>query len=236
MTDANDISPFVRLDMEAIRSELVRANELERRWREGRDTPARWQIIRDAYDQRLPRILKAAERGYSCDPYFLDWDFTPIERLAWMDIRGTGMPLYPQFPVGNCFIDFADPYRKIGVELDGREFHEESRDRARDMKLWSQGWRIFRIPGYKSLPSGKPIFDGDWQHRLEDETGQFLCDLEEWAERWSEGIFWAIDFFYLMKPQQRDDRFWRAAINALEKNRLVPFCLELDTNQLWETI
>jgi len=38
---------------------------------------------------------------------------SPIEFNVWSDIRSNGLMFYPQFPVLNYFIDFADPIRKI---------------------------------------------------------------------------------------------------------------------------
>lgn len=234
MTDYDSLVGVV--DMAELLACMNEREALAKRWRHERNTPARWQIIRDAYKERLPHILRRSALNRTIDPYFLDWDFTPIERLAWQDIRSSLMPFYPQFPVGRCFIDFADPYRKIGVELDGRAFHEETRDRARDLSLWEHGWRIFRIPGYKSLPSGCAPFVDDWKYRLEYEPGAFLSELKEWAERWSEGIFWALNFFYVTPVAEQDVRFFHAAVHSLEVNRLVPFCLDLEIDQLEETI
>ena len=66
----------------------------------------------------------------------IDWMggvLTPIEEAAWMTMESKGrMPLYPQYPVGRFIVDFANPVKKIGIELDGREWHNEEKDTSRD--------------------------------------------------------------------------------------------------------
>lgn len=60
-----------------------------------------------------------------------------------------GLPLYPQFPLFNYFIDFANPYLRIGVELDGKQ-HDQNVDQERDDRLAEYGWSIFRIAGLEA--------------------------------------------------------------------------------------
>src|SRR3990167_10538159 len=52
-----------------------------------------------------------------------------------------------EFQVDYYFIDIAFPHIKFGVELDGKEFHQDKkRDENRDSYLESKGWEIMRIP------------------------------------------------------------------------------------------
>jgi hypothetical protein len=196
---------------------------IQRRWEEGQYTSARWQIIRDAYSLRLPHILQTGT-----SPYFLDWwnAFTPIERYAWQDIRGRGLKLYPQFPALRYFIDFADPVLQIGVELDGKAFHDEHKDRARDAELWEQGWRIFRIPGRESLPcpSGYPWESDDWPDLDHEDRVRSYCD---WSLRWSEGFFWALQVVYYGGRVPHED-YRIAAYRSLNNHRYEQFELDVD--------
>lgn len=168
---------------------------LKEQWAQLKDTPKRWQIIRDAYRLMLPRIMEGP-----ANPYFLDWDFTPIERLAWMDIRGGGLPLYPQFPVGRVFVDFADPILKIGVELDGAAFHQHERDYVRDTSLAEQGWKIFRVPGREAVKIASDPLESEYElkHR-----GNWRESLLEWGMSDSTGFFWALERVYY-KPRASD--------------------------------
>lgn len=104
--------------------------------------------IRERYSQ-IPYFVN--EAGFRLSPYDIyDWSlvFTPIEDNVWRDIRYLCLPMYPQFPVGKYWIDFADPHKKIGIEADGKMHNERrEKDRDRDADLRRLGWRIFRIPG-----------------------------------------------------------------------------------------
>lgn len=161
---------------------------LQDKWAVSKDTPQRWQIIRDAYELMLPRIME----GYT-NPYFLDWDFTPIESLAWMDIRGRGLPLYPQFPIGRVFVDFADPIHKIGVELDGAAYHEHKKDLARDTSLLQLGWKIFRVKGRNAVNIVQSPFDNESELKA---SGEWRDALIKWGMSDSSGFFWALDRVY----------------------------------------
>lgn len=187
---------------------------LKARWAHGKDTPERWQIIRDAYALMLPRIME----GYT-NPYFLDWDFTPIERLAWMDIRGGGLPLYPQFPIGRVFVDFADPVQKIGVELDGAAYHQHDRDLSRDTKLAAQGWKIFRVKGKDAVKIVRNPFELEYEL---NGRGEWKEALLEWGTSDSTGFFWALERVYY--KQRADDR--DVAIEIVGRHQIADFDIE----------
>ena len=90
------------------------------------------------------------------DPYkFADWFewLTPIERNVWNDIRYLGLPFYPQFPVGKYSLDFADPFKKIALEIDGKihlEKEVKEKDDKKDEYLKENGWTVIRIQGWKT--------------------------------------------------------------------------------------
>lgn len=103
--------------------------------------------IKTIYQHMLPRIFH--DYPYT-DPYFYDWYsiMTPIEKMLWIEIRSLGFPMYPQFPVGDFFLDFADPIKKINIEADGKEFHTDTeKDFRRDSILEKNGWKVYRISG-----------------------------------------------------------------------------------------
>lgn len=108
------------------------------------------------------------------DPYSLPFDrfFTPIEYEVWCFIRIGGLPFYPEYPVLNFFLDFADPVRKIGIECDGKDFHDKEKDKVRDAKLRELGWKIFRLTGeeiLRRLPGDtQDELDREWDVRCDD--------------------------------------------------------------------
>nr|WP_255458963.1 MULTISPECIES: DUF559 domain-containing protein [unclassified Herbaspirillum] len=79
----------------------------------------------------------------------MNWQFTPIENSVWSDIRIAGIPFFPQVPALNYFLDFACPFLKIGIECDGKAWHDSQLDAHRDKRLAEDGWMIFRIEGHE---------------------------------------------------------------------------------------
>ena len=108
----------------------------------------KFDLIRRIYREQDEDIRKY--NGMVC-PYFLDWmcAFTPIEELAWCCIRDwwRKLQMFPQYPVGRYFIDFGDPIRRIGLECDGKQWHDTAKDTARDAELLEIGWQIYRVTG-----------------------------------------------------------------------------------------
>ena len=84
-----------------------------------------------------------------------------IEKLFWAAYLRLGpsplQGLQKEYPVtcegaGRlCYVDFALPEKKIGIELDGYEFHSDPdtfhEDRARELDLQMLGWTLFRFSG-----------------------------------------------------------------------------------------
>lgn len=158
-------------------------------------TPAVRKAIRDAYALEMPAIMDARNRGRKRDPYILDWVliFSPIEWKLWQDIRYYGIPMYPQFPVGYRFVDFGDPYLKIAVEADGAAYHDRATDMDRDEELRKLGWKVFHIPGKKTMVSEYPLLDMC-------ESDPEYCDVAiEWGLMSSVGFIWALDKYYYDK-------------------------------------
>lgn len=131
-------------------------------------------------------------RAYPCD-----WSqiMSPIELTAWQVIRSRGrLPLYPQYPVGKYFLDFGNPFRKIGVELDGKDYHDKAKDYKRDMELRSVGWDIIRITG--SEMNKMPACDVS--RLFEDENQRFedFGRLRGYLTNTGEGILDAVRCVY----------------------------------------
>ncbi len=161
---------------------------LEKVWHE--DLSERFRLLKNLYIFYTPKIIERQGRIY---PYFIDWVkyFTPIERMLWGDIRSSRVSMYPQYPVLNYFLDFADPYRKIGIEADGKEWHNEVKDRERDNKLFEAGWTIFRVTGRETFAS-----DMDWENYDDSEDKESL--MFDWLNNTSEGVVAAIESIYYL--------------------------------------
>lgn len=112
-----------------------------------------WNAIRAFYVALNPLILAEKKNEWATDAYC--WDegekiifFTPIENWLWADIRQCGAVLYPQYPVLNFFVDFANPVAKVAIECDGAAYHQDkAKDESRDKRLTDAGWTVYRISG-----------------------------------------------------------------------------------------
>lgn len=207
-------------DVWAAFDEMHGAKPLEDRYRNSETNSGEYfDCIRKIWASRLPEL----EAGRRISPYFIDWRFTPIEREAWNCIRRIGLRLYPQIPVAQYFLDFGDPRLKIGVELDGKAFHEKVRDKVRDERLWSLGWRIFRIPGRSAFkwehPPTEPNFAGDALH----DSYEYNRALETFS-RTGDGVLWAIQVIYYARREYSENERC-IAFGALHDHRLVDFPL-----------
>lgn len=93
------------------------------------------------------------------DPYFYDWNtiFTPTEYNLWGYIRSLGLPFYPQFPLGNYFVGFADPSCQIAIEVEGT-IHNYPFIKERDQRKYSEiekdGWQLIIVKGKETFDPG----------------------------------------------------------------------------------
>lgn len=173
-------------------------------------------------DDRLKRLSwirgmyrREMECGGLADPYFIDWlhIFTPIESFAWGEIRSTGLPFWPQFPIGRFTADFADPVKKIVIECDGRAYHTDPlKDARRDDAMRADGWRVFRLPG--SACVAEPM---DWLDYMDEYCDGFDYKADQMIEDWmygsAEGFFHALsvaEYGVAKHPRVSDDRIKNA--------------------------
>lgn len=111
----------------------------------------RFAAIKSYYGRVAHRIQRCDEWGI--DPYA--WSapetgicLSPIEMALWDDIRMLNMVMYPQYPVGRFFVDFANPGARVAIECDGKRWHTDVvRDRERQAEIEEMGWVVYRITG-----------------------------------------------------------------------------------------
>lgn len=109
-----------------------------------------WKAIKAFYEASQEAILSAGKNDWGIDPYA--WEtfmfLTPIERAFWNDLREEGCVMYPNFPVGRFFVDFANPCARIAIECDGAKYHTDvERDAARQREIEALGWTVYRLSG-----------------------------------------------------------------------------------------
>lgn len=130
----------------------------------------RHKIYRQFYEYISPEIKNAALKNWYYSTSIIDWMsfMTQIEQYAYMSIKCRGLRgFYPQYPVLNYILDFGNPYIKVGIETDGKDYHDPQKDRIRDQELYSTTqWKIYRVSGkeaYRQVehPSQEEYFNID---------------------------------------------------------------------------
>jgi very-short-patch-repair endonuclease len=169
----------------------------------------KWGFLRQVYMENIADITQEASQDVKrwAQVYYLDWPslFSPIERTAWDSIRNLGhVVLYPQFPLFNYFIDFANPYLRIGLELDGQNYHDPVKDKERDQMLAEYGWKIFRVTGSEAQIKYINIIE------IEDsdiEGFEKQEKIEHWFLNTCDGIINAIKYWYFLNEDEKKDNY-----------------------------
>lgn len=202
---------------------IHRLNQLKQEFGNLEKITDKWGFFRQIYMEMIPHILERSRVNVNAiiNPYPVDWGsfLSPIEFSAWTSIRGHYVALYPQFPLFNYFIDFANPYLRIGVEMDGKNYHDAEKDAVRDAMLWKYGWRIFRIPGRECFTKYLSYSD---VAELEYESNEDRIDeLHNWIVNSSDGVIYAIKKVYFegLDDHELDSAF----LKTLEKHKGADF-------------
>lgn len=99
--------------------------------------------IRRRYKLIEDDLIKGLNHG--ADVFF--WKFSTAELLVWTDLRFYGFRFFPQFPIRNYFVDFASPAKKIVLEVDGAQWHQDKeKDLKRQTEIEEEGYSVIRIP------------------------------------------------------------------------------------------
>lgn len=204
-----------------------------------RDTP--WQerhhlfkLYYEAMYERMEHHHRTRPFGGYYRAYPFDWGaiLTPIEFEAWCTFRRIGgIVMYPQYPAGPYLIDFAHPFKKIGLELDGKAYHDPERDRRRDLALLRMGWTIYHITGSEmnKMP-GVSWYDygadsgSDWYNEGSDEQSSWER-VREWILSTGDGVIEAIKIEHFdghaPVPKHREGEVKNLVFQTLEQHRLV---------------
>lgn len=150
------------------------------------------------------------------DPYSVVGAYdrlTPIEEQLWCDIRCAGLPMFMQYPVGPYTLDFGDPERKIGIEADGKAFHDKDRDAARDKRLLEEfGWKVFRVTGAECMKRARcpeDIRRGEIEADRPDPGYEGGGEGQEFYLSTAEGVVSAIkSVYYAEREPQKYGPIW----------------------------
>lgn len=187
-----------------------------------------WQTRLKAIRELYQAHERLGEDFNGFDPYSLELHdhWSPIEWRLWQDVRSLSrMDMLPQFPVGPYFLDFANPKHKIGVEADGKAFHNAVRDKARDQRLWDQyGWKVYRVSGAETFRSRPAPWEWERDYYDAHERYPSRADTEPVATSFfsntSTGVAWAIRAIEIDRKQ---DKWFDEMAESLDAHRLASF-------------
>lgn len=151
--------------------EQERQHDFHSRYADATDWRVRLNIIRLAYNFHMPRILESARTGKIINPYIVSWQFTDLQDCVWSEVRGIGLPFYPLFPIQQFYADFADPARKIVLDIEGIAMPypaELERVKKREQAFLADGWEIHTISSSTVRRLLHDVFDEDYANEIEE--------------------------------------------------------------------
>lgn len=171
-------------DLEKAANQLNNVAYLGRIYKNSEDYKERRKVLRLYYDIMKESIEKNTRINTLKFPF--DAHFSPIEhRLFHLSLIVGKLNLFPEYPVGKIYLDFAIPRFKINIECDGKEFHNDLFDKFRDSFLINNGWIVFRISGSAIMKSISEINDGKgirekWDDMQYFERGEYGSDFKQY--------------------------------------------------------
>jgi very-short-patch-repair endonuclease len=216
---------------------VMRMSALESRFNDLELITDKWGYIRQIYMEMLPHIMQVSKTNVAqiINPYPVDWSkyFSPIEYMAWASIRSHYIAMYPQFPVFNHFIDFANPYLRIGLELDGKAYHDPVKDKIRDEMLFEFGWRIFRVTGSEANRAFKTIdvIQEESRYSETEEKWYDSEDIETWLMNTCDGVVYALKVVYFLNRE--NDPLYLKCMETLDAHKGFEFPLFHEDDEWW---
>lgn len=179
----------------------------------GKDSPRRWEYnlfefkkldifeqrkeIMRCYELLMPYILE--RKSNYINPYILDWQsyLNTNEFSVFAACRCIGVSFYPQFSVGKYCLDFANPYYRIGIEVDSNTYHTYEKDLKRDTELRKLGWKIYHLTSSEAYPNSKQNIEDinlDYYYLNEEE---YFENKSKYYQNQVEGIIECISYVSL---------------------------------------
>ncbi|WP_220636234.1 endonuclease domain-containing protein [Georgfuchsia toluolica] len=91
---------------------------------------------------------------------------TDAERRLWQRLRGgqlAGVKFRRQHPFDGYVLDFVSLEKRLIVELDGGQHLDSARDRVRDCRLMSAGFRVLRFWNNDVLEQTDAVVEAIWR-------------------------------------------------------------------------
>jgi transcriptional regulator with XRE-family HTH domain len=188
------------------------------------DDKQRSRVLKEYYEIITPQIFELASQGQNAHSLIYFWHYRdPKGRVmqpnllsAWYIINKIPLGLYPMYPVLDCIIDFADPYRKIAVFIEeAAHLWDYPALAYQDEILSVYGWKVFRIPLVIAKVYEADLLPANLLHVYDEgaESEEQLYERRKWDVKLSRKT---IDgFFYWLKKMYFRDEL----INSIETRR-----------------
>lgn len=188
-------------------------------WKEG------YRLIKKFYILNEPEILKHQKRNFFKVYATPIWKFmNEVEQHFYVQCMSIGGPaLYPLYFAHGYYLDFAIPYLKIGIEIDGKAFHDAEKDAKRDGDLTEFGWSIIRISASDVLKEQKWLSDIESNFDIMDNRERNLA-IERFFSDGCIGLIYALRFNFFDSMNQ-EHQYRKPSQEALLKRTTDPINL-----------
>jgi hypothetical protein len=98
--------------------------------------------IRNRYEKAYRESLNT--NCNTLDYHIEDWHsvLNEVQRVIYDEIKSAGVRLYPFYPIGSGFINFGNPFKRIGIEILYKNFgFKEKQEKIERFKI--EGWTVY---------------------------------------------------------------------------------------------
>ena len=134
--------------------------------------------IKLLYEKSYSKALQTSSQKISTDVE--DWYsvMNEVQFNVYNDIKYVGIFLYPLYPIGDYFIDFGNPFAKIGIEILYKDYGLSAKqDRINFFE--ANDWKVYTIESKNTYLNAFELFD-----RLKNPTETRGLDQVEYDEWW----------------------------------------------------
>src|SRR5687767_1350653 len=101
-----------------------------------------FDLIKLRYEAAFSQCLQREQ--YHISAFIENWPsvLNKIQTIVYGEIKSAGIRLYPLYPIGEDFINFGNPFKKIGIEIYYKTngFVEKQ---AKLERIKNMGWKVY---------------------------------------------------------------------------------------------
>lgn len=122
--------------------------------------------IKKEYERQFFEYSKA---GSNCLSFHVeDWYdvLDKPQREIFSEIKSVGVFLYPYYPIANSFVNFGNPFLKVGLEIIYKDFKIEKENKIKNFE--KDGWQIYTINAFHDRLSYNDLFYQKYRMDIND--------------------------------------------------------------------